>query len=225
MGSLRPARPSCARDAMVRLGLLGSFSGLPSSARCSTVPKTGPGLGLGRRPKPGERAPSSNLWCLRMPSTRARTAREAGFPGGRGVGHGREGPDGLRQCCWYLPRLDDPEFHHLAELERLCSGKKKSKKLKITVDSREKKSANINPVVASVAHLVERHLAKVEVAVRASSLAQKKPHQKVWLFLDASKIKMLGRSEFALAPRFRLGRKRLCGARRRRNRGPVGFVC
>jgi hypothetical protein len=46
-----------------------------------------------------------------------------------------------------------------------------------------KKSANINPAVASVAHLVERHLAKVEVA--SSSLvtrSKKKDTTKVVSF-------------------------------------------
>ena len=55
----------------------------------------------------------------------ARTAREAGFlVAGVWDTSAEKDQDGLRQCChWYLPRLDDPEF--LAELERLCSGKKK----------------------------------------------------------------------------------------------------
>lgn len=90
-----------ARDAMVRLGLWDHFLFAFSALQYGS--KTGPGLYLAA----------------------ARTAREAGFlVAGVWDTSAEKDQDGLRQCChWYLPRLDDPEF--LAELERLCSGKKK----------------------------------------------------------------------------------------------------
>ena len=110
-----------ARDAMVRLGLWDHFLFAFSALQYGS--KTGPGLYLAAARSLGA-APEHTL-VFEDALHAARTAREAGFlVAGVWDTSAEKDQDGLRQCChWSLPRLDDPEF--LAELERLCSGKKK----------------------------------------------------------------------------------------------------